>query len=281
MIGRFGLVGAMDGVAVAVAFLIAVAGLGRTVDRQLGSLDFAGLRLSVLWFLLMGAALGGVIVMSRSRPLVVAVPAALIVVAYTLFSTLGIHQRWLQVPDPVGRYLSDALRPATFVVLGVLIGTAVRRARERTTGTGVWMVGHVTVIRRLAAASVGAVIAVLLVAAMGSLSTDLLVPWNMRWAALGLVVLGAAFAGVSVIGERDPWIAVGAAAALILTLLLHPALALWSSYPWWPVMRLAVRSFDPSLASMAGVIIAGAAGHLVRPHRSGLRPSRRRLTIDV
>lgn len=135
--------GSAAGLVVTCVVFVALRQLTPEIMRGLGRVDVTEARVAVLWMLLLGIVLGFVILATRSNPLVSAVPAVLLFIAYSPLvidtAILEWYPGWLSIS------LSLSAGPTPFAIIGLLAGVAgwniVRRLRapgpDQSTSQGV------------------------------------------------------------------------------------------------------------------------------------------------
>jgi hypothetical protein len=264
------LIGLVGGIAVSPLVLLVLPEMTRSAERTRAFFDFAGLRTALLWFALLGAALGAAIISSRRYPLVVAVPAVLLGFGYYVLSPTGwtsLLGTW--IPESVVLRIPFSFGSAALVLVGVLAAVAVWRIwqiyRQKPSSSGDGVGRRDMVVGTLA--GIGSVVALLPILGRVELALSirgsLLDFPGMRMAMLGLFVIGVVFGALVIVSERFPFLGVSAATALVLFVVLHPMFGIFPSEGTWSFLVRNRLSLSPGIVLITGILLAVTAWRLL------------------
>jgi hypothetical protein len=267
--------GSIGGIALAAVVLAALPTLTQEYERRRQFFDFDGVWLISLLIVILGIVVGTAIALARRDPMLVAVPAALMGLAYLVAGPVGVRVGDI-LPAPISRRIASSFGPASVIMIGVLTAAAVwgRWTGSDSVASERW--GH----RRqpqLLGIALGSVSALGFLALLGPLTVELLSQSRFggvgasRWATLGLFALGAATGALIMVGPRIP--------ALSLTIIgvMVAVFVVWSPMAeppgWWLDLWSRLRRFHTAVISPAVPLTVGILIGSVTWRRSFERPS--------
>lgn len=253
------LLGSIGGATAAIALLFGLSRLTQDFSKQAALLDVSGLRLTVVWLVVLGVGFAVVLLVSDRSPLVAAIPAFALGVLYA--STPGLHLfGWEWLPPVVLEQVIFSFGPAPFLLVGVLLSaTAWSVWRGRSDTTPLSPNGRV---RAVLGSLGGVAIAMVLLFGHGRLGPDLLAyasfgeTAQLRWTVLLLVLLGVVVGVGLALSKVNGMIAATTVVLLGIAYAAYPPLQLLGTAGWFPepILRQVLVS------SPAPFLIIGAFG---------------------
>lgn len=255
------LLGSIGGALAAIALLFGLSRLTQDFTKQAAFFDVSGLRLTVVWIVLLGVGFGVVFLVSDRNPLVAAIPAFVLGVLYA--SIPGLHLfGWEWLPPVVLEQVMISFGPAPFLLVGVLVSaTAWSVWRTRSDTTPPSPNGRV---RAVLGSFVGVVIAMVLLFGLGRLGPDLLAHASfaetaqLRWTVLLLALLGVVVGVGLALSRVNGMVAATTAVLLGIAYAAYPPLQLLGTAGWVPepIFRQVLVS------SPAPFLVIGAFGFI-------------------